>query len=159
LYLTDEEFAQAGCKGSDINIFFPEDETVERIAEAKKICSTCSIINRCLEVAIANEEVGIWGGTTEQERHSINRKVSHKNVRLLRQYNNSRSLLASAKYHQGLLDAITTAGNNLPADTRRLVELKLDNPHLSFTELGKLMSPPMSKDTVSGRLRKLARVK
>jgi len=36
--------------------------------EAKAICAECPYKARCLEYAINNHELGIWGGTTERQR-------------------------------------------------------------------------------------------
>ena len=41
---------------------------------AKLICAECPVINECLDYAIrTNQDSGIWGGTTEDERKSIRR--------------------------------------------------------------------------------------
>jgi WhiB family redox-sensing transcriptional regulator len=41
---------------------------------AKKICGSCSYRVECLLFAIKNNEMGIWGGTTENERTLLKRK-------------------------------------------------------------------------------------
>ena len=39
---------------------------------AKRICALCPLKQQCAEYAIlANEEFGIWGGTTPEERRAI----------------------------------------------------------------------------------------
>jgi len=38
---------------------------------AKSICAGCPLKNPCLEFALRNSEVGIWGGTTETDRQRI----------------------------------------------------------------------------------------
>jgi WhiB family redox-sensing transcriptional regulator len=52
-----------------------EDETVGernlRIEMAKAVCSRCSVRTNCLEWARSNDERGIWGGTTENERWRV----------------------------------------------------------------------------------------
>jgi hypothetical protein len=40
-------------------------------ANAKKICSTCPYQIVCLEYALKHNEIGIWGGTTENERRRM----------------------------------------------------------------------------------------
>jgi WhiB family redox-sensing transcriptional regulator len=35
---------------------------------AKSICRTCVVVDECLQYALANEDQGIWGGYTEEER-------------------------------------------------------------------------------------------
>ncbi len=56
-------------------LYFPEgDERLIRSAtkEAKEVCKTCPVIQKCLDYAIsANEPEGVWGGLTVRERESL----------------------------------------------------------------------------------------
>ena len=67
----------AACRDTDPDLFFPVGVTgpaVEQIAAAKAVCSTCAVQARCLEFAIAtNQEYGVWGGTSEEERRVLRR--------------------------------------------------------------------------------------
>lgn len=66
------------CKGHDVNKWFPmivadlsreELKKVHRDSEeAKQICFKCEKQEACLEYALRNEPLGIWGGKTEAER-------------------------------------------------------------------------------------------
>jgi WhiB family redox-sensing transcriptional regulator len=48
---------------------------VEQIETARRICGACTVNEECLEFALAtNQEAGIWGGATEEERRKL-RKV------------------------------------------------------------------------------------
>jgi len=61
----------AACTGR-AELFF--EETRKTIAKkAKAICATCPVQEPCLEHAIANDEIGIWGGKTTNERRKIRR--------------------------------------------------------------------------------------
>lgn len=40
---------------------------------AKAFCSQCPVIATCREWALRNEEVGVWGGTSEADRRAIRR--------------------------------------------------------------------------------------
>ncbi|MHB1975398.1 MAG: WhiB family transcriptional regulator [Acidimicrobiales bacterium] len=62
----------AGCRGIDLDIFYPEDRSDN--AEAKAICATCCVRDACLEHAIVHNELGIWGGRSESERRRIRRQ-------------------------------------------------------------------------------------
>lgn len=64
----------ASCATADPDAFFPErgSHSFSNVY-AKRICSTCPYKSPCLEWAIENEEMGIWGGTTENERRSMRR--------------------------------------------------------------------------------------
>lgn len=68
----------AACKDIDPNLFFPVGVTgaaVDQIDTAKSICSGCPVRMDCLDFAITtNQEFGVWGGTTEDERRVLRRK-------------------------------------------------------------------------------------
>lgn len=65
----------AACLHGDPDLFFPISMTgpaVDQIDEAKRICRTCPVRKPCLAWALSMRDVaGIWGGTTEAERHAI----------------------------------------------------------------------------------------
>lgn len=69
---------EAACKDLDPNLFFPIGVTgpaVDQIAAAKSICSQCPVRGECLDFAITtNQEFGVWGGTTEDERRVLRRQ-------------------------------------------------------------------------------------
>ena len=68
------------CAQTDPELFFPQ-ESMDffgrniskyiNIAAAKKICDSCPLKAPCLEYAIRNVEIGIWGGTTEEQRKQL----------------------------------------------------------------------------------------
>ena len=66
---------RAACRDTDPDLFFPIGSTgpaVEQIISAKAVCATCDACTSCLEFALAtNQESGIWGGTTEEERRKL----------------------------------------------------------------------------------------
>jgi WhiB family redox-sensing transcriptional regulator len=70
--------SRAACKSLDPDLFFPVGETgeaLEQIEAAKAVCRGCPVQQECLEYALAaNEQAGIWGGTTEAERRAIRRR-------------------------------------------------------------------------------------
>ena len=55
------------CEGEDPEIFF--EEILAPIAVA--ICSTCPARQACLSYALDNEQYGVWGGRTADERAAI----------------------------------------------------------------------------------------
>lgn len=70
--------SKGNCVGIDVNIFYLDDKARgdEKKAQeqaAKKICVGCPVINECLESALAHNELGVWGGTTEDERKKMKR--------------------------------------------------------------------------------------
>ena len=78
----------ATCRDLDPDLFFPVGVTgvaVEQIDAAKAYCSTCSARAACLDFAITtNQEYGVWGGTTEDERRVL-RRAYRAEIRLARQ--------------------------------------------------------------------------
>jgi WhiB family transcriptional regulator, redox-sensing transcriptional regulator len=63
----------AACRGLDPEIFYPAlDDDVE---DAKAVCASCVVQERCLEFALqVREKDGVWGGATEKERRRILRQ-------------------------------------------------------------------------------------
>ncbi|MDQ1394064.1 MAG: WhiB family transcriptional regulator, redox-sensing transcriptional regulator [Acidimicrobiaceae bacterium] len=68
---------RAACQSVSADLFFPIGRTgdaVEHIEAAKAVCRTCPVREACLRFAIeTNQEAGIWGGTSEEERDRIRR--------------------------------------------------------------------------------------
>lgn len=68
----------AACRDSEPNLFFPTGTTglaVEQIEEAKGICSSCFVLNDCLQYALqTNQEAGVWGGYAEDERRRLRKR-------------------------------------------------------------------------------------
>jgi hypothetical protein len=56
--------------------FFPEDEPdlylrKKLVAVAKEVCNDCPVRLRCFDYALSAHMVGIWGGTTAEERQKL----------------------------------------------------------------------------------------
>ncbi len=67
----------AACTNTDPDLFFPVGTTglaLDHIAAAKAVCETCAAKVPCLRFAIeTNQDNGIWGGTSEEERRVLRR--------------------------------------------------------------------------------------
>jgi WhiB family redox-sensing transcriptional regulator len=69
------------CASTDPEAFFPQEKEGGRLASyynesgAKAVCKTCPYTIECLSYAIKNDEIGIWGGTTDGERKTIRRNL------------------------------------------------------------------------------------
>lgn len=79
LTLASDSWRQnAACRDTNPDLFFPVGTTgpaIEQIEAAKAVCMQCEAINDCLEYALAtNQDSGIWGGTSEEERRKIRRE-------------------------------------------------------------------------------------
>ena len=61
---------QALCAQTDPEAFFPEKGGSTR--EAKRVCRSCEVQETCLDFALAtNQESGVWGATSEEERRKL----------------------------------------------------------------------------------------
>jgi len=71
--LDSETLKDANCANEDQEIFYPEGRSQHiAIATAKDICCECPIVSLCLAEALAdNEEYGVWGGATPEERKTM----------------------------------------------------------------------------------------
>jgi WhiB family redox-sensing transcriptional regulator len=65
----------ASCRHTEPDLFFPVGTTgpaIDQIEAAKRVCQACEANEACLEFALAtNQESGIWGGTSEEERRKL----------------------------------------------------------------------------------------
>ncbi len=84
LALQDYEWrGRAACKDSRPGLFFPIGSTGDALAEidaAKAICRSCPVREECLAFALeTNQDSGVWGGTSEDERRQLRRDwVAHR---------------------------------------------------------------------------------
>jgi WhiB family redox-sensing transcriptional regulator len=61
------------CRDYDPEWWFPVGHTgpaLAQVEEAKQVCRRCPVIDECLDLAIRTGAVGVWGGTTEDERRA-----------------------------------------------------------------------------------------
>ena len=69
---------RAICRDTDPDLFFPVGTTGQalvQIARAKEVCDECPVKLECLEYALeTNQDSGIWGGLSEEERRAIRRE-------------------------------------------------------------------------------------
>jgi WhiB family redox-sensing transcriptional regulator len=64
--------SEARCTETDPELWFPELDSLWRVAQAKKICEKCPVKVECLEYALVNKfKDGIWGGLSPTERHRL----------------------------------------------------------------------------------------
>jgi WhiB family redox-sensing transcriptional regulator len=65
----------AACRNTEPDLFFPVGTTgpaIDQIEAAKRVCRACEAIEPCLDFALAtNQESGVWGGTSEEERRKL----------------------------------------------------------------------------------------
>jgi WhiB family redox-sensing transcriptional regulator len=69
------------AKVENPDIFFPEgkrEEVAELTRQAKTVCTTCPVAELCILSAIDNDDWGIWGGATRDERNRL--RKSNKEI-------------------------------------------------------------------------------
>ena len=73
----DDWRSLAAFQDTDPDLFFPVGTTgpaIEQIANAKGVCNSCDAKEPCLEFALTtNQDSGVWGGTSEEERRKLRR--------------------------------------------------------------------------------------
>jgi WhiB family redox-sensing transcriptional regulator len=66
------------CRDTDPELFFPVGATGQALVQidrAKEVCGECSVAKHCLDFALeTNQDSGIWGGLSEEERRAIRRQ-------------------------------------------------------------------------------------
>jgi WhiB family redox-sensing transcriptional regulator len=71
----DDWREHAACRDTNPDLFFPVGTTgpaIEQIEQAKAVCNECLSQAPCLEFAlITNQDSGVWGGTSEEERRKL----------------------------------------------------------------------------------------
>lgn len=80
-FLSEQEEGELGwqtealCAQTDPEAFFPEKGGSTR--DAKKVCSSCTVRQECLDYALDHDErFGIWGGLSERERRRLRKRAN-----------------------------------------------------------------------------------
>ncbi|WP_433018197.1 WhiB family transcriptional regulator [Kribbella sp. CA-294648] len=71
---------QGACLDVDADLFFPigsSNAAYHQMEDARKVCMRCPVREQCLAWALeSGHEQGIWGGTTDDERRLLRRRMS-----------------------------------------------------------------------------------
>lgn len=165
IQINSQLWKQANCANEDIEVFFPEEPStrVANTLKAKALCNSCPIQQQCLDYALQNEDHGIWGGMTAAERVAYSRlrrqstkTVSTEQLQRLKEAasraNSVRSEQAANRVALELEAAIQQVEHLLSEDTKELVRLRIQYPSISLKEIGTMVSPPVTKAVVAGKL-------
>ena len=72
--------SRAACLTVDPEIFFPIGNTgpaIIQATKAKAVCRDCCVVDVCLQWALDNnQDSGVWGGMSEEERRSLKRRAA-----------------------------------------------------------------------------------
>lgn len=63
---------RAACTGKSELFHNEKSRIISR--RAKEICASCAVQKDCLDYALENEHIGIWGGLTGNERRRLRRR-------------------------------------------------------------------------------------
>jgi WhiB family redox-sensing transcriptional regulator len=79
--------SQAACRGEELELFFPQrGVAATTMARAREVCAGCPVRLECLDFAKVDAEImGVWGGTTKQERQA-SRRVAQSSKSAIRRY-------------------------------------------------------------------------
>lgn len=69
------DWKQAACQGLPTEFFYKiEEKGIRKVVDIKLFrvtCSPCPIWKQCLRYAAGNENFGVWGGMTTEERKAV----------------------------------------------------------------------------------------
>ena len=170
------DMTQAACKDVDPDMFFPEQGTKYKTADAaKEVCKSCAVKFDCLQVALENNYDGVWGGLTTADRENLKRRErrvrrgrmhesSLRNLQVgptvqqanLAAANAARIAQVSAKSVALVTQALQVLGSSAPENLRKVGQARIDNPNASLHELAELMG--VTKDSYAGAIRRLLKL-
>jgi WhiB family transcriptional regulator, redox-sensing transcriptional regulator len=170
------DMEQAACKDVDPDMFFPEQGSKYKTDEAAKaVCGSCAIKFDCLQVALANNYDGVWGGLNTLDRESLKRRErrarrgrvhenSLANLRVEKSVQQAHLAAANAKRAENsaarsvavVKQALETIGDNVPENLLKVAQARLENPKADLSELASLLG--VTKDSYSGALRRLLKL-
>lgn len=108
-------------------------------------------ITRLLTVMGAVETVKTWQQrqTTKEVRSSSNRLANFDDANL------RRSAQAAVAASARVTRALNILGDDVPDHLKYAGNLRVEHQHASLDKLGRLANPPMTKDAIAGRIRRL----
>ncbi|WP_406010726.1 WhiB family transcriptional regulator [Streptomyces sp. NBC_00637] len=75
----DDWREHAECRHEDPDLFFPigtSGPALLQTEQAKAVCRRCPVREQCLEWAMETDQtLGVWGGTGENERRALKRRI------------------------------------------------------------------------------------
>lgn len=67
----------SSCWTIPVSTMFPR-STIQEIAVAKEICTTCPVTRECLKLALVNqEEYGVWGGYSSKDIQGLIKEIKN----------------------------------------------------------------------------------
>ena len=109
------------------------------------------VIERMLILMGAAGTAREWSGKRSESeiRGKANRLANFDDA------NMRRSAKAAVEASEKVIHAFEVLGNDIPENLRAAGQLRLDHREASLEELGRLADPPITKDAIAGRIRRL----
>ena len=160
----------AKCLDEDPEIFFvdnPDDEDYDqdKTNRALRSCSVCPVIADCLQFAMAEKAVGVWGGTTTTDRRIILNRVSRGKSLVDKRkgnrpenlfgMNDKRRLEKGAMMVKKLVKAVEADDGWASEVTLMLAKMKIGNPEMSYAEMSAVTG--LTRSQVSNNLQRFVR--
>lgn len=116
--------SRGNCVGEPAYLFYVRSAAVEE--KGRAICQGCPVLDECFLYALQHNEVGIWGGLTEDERKKIKvaSLVQGKPVTELL-HKNKRELTHPANASHASLAYTLDPRNHIPVFSGRVVALQV----------------------------------
>lgn len=115
------------------------------------VISEADTIERALKLLGALQTANEWSGkrTDGEKRAPANRLANFDDA------NMRRSVKAAEEASGKIERAFAILGDDIPPKLREAGQLRLDNRESSLEQLGQMADPPLSKDAIAGRIRRL----
>ncbi|WP_170181051.1 DNA-binding protein WhiA [Tsukamurella tyrosinosolvens] len=108
----------------------------------------------------ALDTLGAPGAAVAWRERVADRAQSRHQTRVadLRAANTFRHLASAEEAVRAVLHAFEVLGDDVPPILVEAARLRVEHPKLTLSELGEMAEPPLSKDAVAGRIRRLIRL-
>lgn len=81
------EWERASCAGLETDLFYDHRTGLHEkgltMQHLRRICFSCPIQRECLEIGVAHEPYGFWGGLAEDERKALHARRESKTLEQL----------------------------------------------------------------------------
>lgn len=109
------------------------------------------VIERMLSLMGAVNTAREWSGKhSETDNHGKTNRLANFDDANMR-----RSAKAAVEASEKVTHAFHVLGDDIPENLRQAGQLRLDHREASLEELGRLADPPITKDAIAGRIRRL----
>jgi hypothetical protein len=151
---------QRACKGADPADFTPETVTAAGLDEIRgDYCDGCPVRAECLAYGMESRESGIYGGQFlirgTPKRSKARQGVSHQATAGHARAARAQGAEAALQAWRLLRSAQPLIEGRLSQEQKQAMELRLRHPRLDASRLAEMTYPPVTRDAMNGRLRRV----